>query len=88
MGLMGNIGNMGIMVSVDTLQFNFCTVTLEEQQIMEWNEKQQISGKTINIFNIIYHIINGPNIRTLPKLLLRTFLLRRLVFVNMKILIL
>ena len=28
-------------------QFNFCTVTLEEQQIMERNEKQQISVKTI-----------------------------------------
>ena len=69
-------------------QFNFCTVTLEEQQIMERNKKQQISVKTINIFNIIYSIINEPNIRTLAKLLLRTILLRRLVFVNMKILIL
>ena len=77
-----------ILVTDTNWQFNFCTVTLEEQQIMERNEKQQISGKTINIFNIIYHIINGPNITTLAKLLLRTFLLRRLVFVNMKILIL
>ena len=42
------------------------------------NEKQQISVKTINIFNMIYFIINGPNIGTI----------RRLVFVNMKILIL
>ena len=55
---------------------------------MERNEKQQISVKTINIFNIAYYIINGPNIRTLTKLLLKTFLLRRLVFVNMKISIL
>ena len=55
---------------------------------MERNEKQQISVKTINIFNIIYHIINGPNIRTLAELLLRTFLLRVLLFVNKKILIL
>ena len=69
-------------------QFNFCTVTLEEQQIMERNEKQQISVKTINIFNIIYYIINGPTIRTFAKLLLKTFLLWHLVFVNMKILIL
>ena len=69
-------------------QFNCCTVILEEQQIMERNEKQQISVKTINIFNIIYYIIIGPNIRTLVKLLLRKFLLGQLVFVNMKILIL
>ena len=55
---------------------------------MERNEKQQISVKTINIFNIIYYIIIGPNIRTLVKLLLRKFLLGQLVFVNMKILIL
>ena len=69
-------------------QFNCCTVILEEQQIMERNEKQQISVKTINIFNIIYYIIIGPNIRTLVKLLLRKFLLGQLVFVNMKILVL
>ena len=67
---------------------NVCTVTLEEQQIMKRNEKQQISVKTINIFNIFYYIINGPNIRTLAKLLLGTYLLRGLVFVNMKVLIL
>ena len=77
-----------ILVTDPDWQFNLCTVTLEEQQIMERNEKQQISGKTINIFNIIYYIIHGPNVRTLAKLLLRTFLFRRLVFVNMKILIL
>ena len=67
-------------------QFNFCTVTLEDQQIIETNEKQQFSVKTINTLNIIYYIMNGPNIKTLAKLLLGTFLLRRLVFVNMKIL--
>ena len=67
-------------------QFNFCTVTLEDQQIIEMNEKQQFSVKTINTLNIIYYIMNGPNIKTLAKLLLGTFLLRRLVFVNMKIL--
>ena len=67
-------------------RFNFCTVTLEdeEQQFMEKNRKQQISGKNNQYFYIIYYI-NRPNIRTLAKLLLRTFLLRRLVFVNMKI---
>ena len=67
---------------------NVCTVTLKEQQIMERNEKQQISVKTINVFNIFYDIINGPNIRTLAKLLLGTFLLRGLVFANMKLLML
>ena len=67
-------------------QFNFRTVTLEDQQIIETNEKQQFSVKTINTLNIIYYIMNGPTIKTLAKLLLGTFLLRRLVFVNMKIL--
>ena len=77
-----------MLVTNPNWQFNCCTVILEEQQIMERNEKQQISVKTINIFNIIYYIIIGPNIRTLVKLLLRKFLLGQLVFVNMKILIL
>ena len=73
-----------ILVKDPNSQFNFC----KEQQIMERNKKQQISIKAINTFNIIYHIINGVNIRTLAKLLLKTVLLRQLVFVNMKILIL
>ena len=42
------------------LAFNFCTVTLEEQHIMERNEKELISVKTINTFNIICYISNGP----------------------------
>ena len=73
-----------ILVKDPNSQFNIC----KEQQIMERNKKQQISIKAINTFNIIYHIINGVNIRTLAKLLLKTVLLRQLVFVNMKILIL
>ena len=55
---------------------------------MERNKKQQISVKPINTFNIIYYIINGVNIKTLAKLLLKTFLLRQLMFVKMKMLIL
>ena len=73
-----------ILVTDPNWLFKFYAVTLEEQQIMERNEKQQISIKTINIFNIIYNIINRPNIRTPAKLLLRTFFLRRLLFVNIK----
>ena len=43
--------------------------------------------KTTDFSKKIYYIINGPNIITLAKLLLRTFLFRRLAFVNMKIII-
>ena len=42
-----------ILVTDPNWLFNFCAVTLEEQQIMERNNKQQISVKTINIFNMI-----------------------------------
>ena len=50
------------------------------QQIMERNEKQWISVKSINIFNIIYYTINVLNIRT--------FLSSQLAFLNMKELVL
>lgn len=73
-----------ILVKDPNSQFNFC----KEQQIMERNKKQQISVKAINTFNIIYYIINGVNIKTLAKLLLKTFLLKQLMFVKMKMLIL
>ena len=49
-------------------------------QIMERNEKQWISVKSINIFNIIYYTINALNIRT--------FLSSQLAFLNMKELVL
>ena len=73
-----------ILVTDPNWLFNFCAVILEEQQIMERNKKQEISVKTVNIFNIINYIIHVPNIRTTATLLLRTFLLRPLLFVNIK----